>query len=210
MTADGEDGRCRPRGAPATTPRGHPLVVPTRQMADAIANDDDERKVALGIAYLAIDRTEEEQSSAIEVLVREAAEDLLLYPVEEPEELVRLQHESWDPVRRWAGRLLGADLRPVSVIRPASFAAAEGARRYLRGQDGFRIVALEAVTRHTDSLLLGIGLLEGMLTGDEAWNLSIIEASWQESKWGRDEEAHTAREQRRREYSLAAEILRNL
>lgn len=206
MTESGS-GRYQPHGAPALTPRGRPVEVPTKRFADVIASADDPRQIALGIAMQAIDRSEEERAAAAESLARMVSGDLLLYRVEEPDELAQLQNEIWGPVVEWAGRLLGGSLWPVTALSPAPATAEKEARAYLHRLDGFQLAAMEAATMHLDSLLLGIALKESRLAASEAWEMSILEARWQERKWGEDAEAMEAREERRREYCLVAETL---
>lgn len=200
-------GRYRPQGAPALTPRGRPVKAPTKRLADVIAGADDPRQVALGITMRAIDFGEEERLAVVESLAQMLSVDLLLYWVEEPDELVWLQSETWGPIVEWAARLLGADLRPVVALRPALATAEKEARAYLRRLDRFQLAAMEAAAMHLDSLLLGIALKEGRIAVFEAWEMSILEARWQEVKWGEDVEAMEAREERRREYCLVAETL---
>ncbi len=192
------------------TPRGRPVEVPTKRMAEVIAGADDPRQVALGITMRAIDRSEEEREAAAESLARSIGGDALLYWVEEPDELVRLQSETWGPVVEWAGKLLGADLWPVAALTPAPATAEKEARAYLDRLDRFQLAAMEAVAMHLDSLLLAIALREGRLAAPEAWEMSVLEARWQEGKWGEDAEAMEAREERRREYCVVAETMASI
>lgn len=209
MTSDGRNGYW-PLGKNATTPRGKPLRVPSLHIAEAIAKATDPRQLALGIAMRAIDRTEDEHAAAAETLAQGLAGDMLLYRVEEPEELAQLQRDTWDPVLAWGSDLIGATLEPVVEIRPVGGEALESAEEYIRRLDGYKLAALEAGTMHTDSLLLGVGLIEGRLNVQEAWEMSVVEVVWQEKRWGVDEDAWTAREERRREYCVAADLLAKL
>src|SRR5437762_1836297 len=103
-------------GKTARTPARKPLTLPTRALAEAIAaewaaqaSEIDPAKMPLSrLANLAIDRVAEEAAPIREEIVRYASSDHVLYRAGEPEGLVALQAEHWDPILEWAHRALGA------------------------------------------------------------------------------------------------------
>jgi chaperone required for assembly of F1-ATPase len=180
------------------TPKGAAFILPTRALADAIAEEWRTQEGDLKpdtmpltkLAYVAIDGASEcaliaEQAAAY------AKSDLLCYRAEHPDELVIRQARQWGPLLDWLAETHGARLKLATGIGfveqpPETLARlSERVGRF----DPFALVALHTATSITGSLALGLALVEARVTAREAFALSQLDEAFQAEKWGRDAEA---------------------
>ena len=97
---------------PLRTPARAPLAVPTRALADAIAEEwatrgeqfDPREMPFTGLANAAIDRIAPNQNAFADDLARYAEADVTCYRADEPAPLVARQADSWDALLDWADR----------------------------------------------------------------------------------------------------------
>jgi chaperone required for assembly of F1-ATPase len=195
-------------GKPILTPVKHKLALPTRQLADAIAQEwreqGDEVVPATmhltKLANTAIDRARPDD--VVAELTNFARNDLLCYRATEPAELVRRQQAAWDPLLDWAQQTYGARLATTSgvshVAQDEKAIAAFG--RALQAQDSWTLTGMHAATTITGSLILAFAILEGRLSHTEAFAASRIDEAFQAEKWGVDAEAEA------RAHRLATEL----
>jgi chaperone required for assembly of F1-ATPase len=204
-------------GKPVRTPGKAPLAVPTKALAEAIADEwraqgerIDPRTMPLTkLANSAIDGIEGRAEAVIDDIVGHVGSDLLCYRATGPEGLLAEQAKHWDPVMAWATNVLEAPLKLaggiVHVTQPEESLAKIRGR--LEGLDAFALGALHVMTSLTGSALLALGVALGRLTPDEAWTAAHVDEDWQISQWGEDAEAKGRRAARRREFDAAARTL---
>lgn len=186
-------------GRAVKTPAKSPLVVPTRALAQAIADEWDAQEervnpltmpVTRG-ANAAIDKVSVQFDEVATMLLAFGDSDVLCYRADSPEGLVARQAQGWDPLLDWADTRYGARLSPrVGVIHaaqdPKALAAFEDA---VRGMTAFELAAFHDLVSISGSLVLALAVSEAHLTPEAAWDLSRIDETWQEEKWGFDDEA---------------------
>ena len=124
-------------GRPIRTQGGQPQVVPTRALAEAMAEEwagqgeevDPKTFPLRDLADFAIDHVRPDRAATIATLLRYAETDTLCYRADPEDALYRRQRELWDPLLAGLEARHGARLHPVSGIvhRPQS-EAASGAR----------------------------------------------------------------------------------
>jgi chaperone required for assembly of F1-ATPase len=180
------------------TPKGAPFILPTRELAEAIAEEwlaqetdiKPETMPLTKLAYAAIDGAAESARVA-EQAVAYAKSDLLCYRAEGPDELVIRQARQWGPILDWLAETHGARLKAATGIAYVEQPPEALDRLASRaGQlDPFALVALHTATAITGSLSLGLAVLEGRLTAAEAFSLSRLDEDFQAERWGRDAEA---------------------
>jgi chaperone required for assembly of F1-ATPase len=207
-------------GRPIRTPGKREFVVPTRDLAEALAAEwaaqgADIDPAAMPITRLvntAIDAVEERKREVAEDIVAFAGSDLLCYRAEAPDALVRRQAEAWDPVLEWAKHELGAEFALRAGVMPIEQPAQslEAVRRRIEGLDALSLAALHILTTITGSAVLALAHAHGELSADEAWVAATIDESWQREQWGRDEEAEAYAAHRRREFDAASRCLQLL
>jgi chaperone required for assembly of F1-ATPase len=196
-------------GKPVKTPKRADLVLPWRELAEAIAEEwraqGEEIKPAemflTKCANTAIDQTAGHEEVVVEDILA-YANDLLCYRAIEPADLVARQSENWDPLLAWLEARFGVKLGIGTGI--AHIEHEEAALAKLRAAIGvhnaFTLTALYAATALCGSLVLALALLEGRLTAEEAFAASRLDEEYQAEKWGRDAGAEL------RARALAAEL----
>ena len=201
-------------GKPVRTPAKHPLVLPSRAAAEAVAAEwaaQGEHVVpdAMGLTRLAntaIDRVASQPGAVAAETAKYAATDLLCYRAAEPAELAALQAALWQPVLDWAAARFGARLIVATGILPVeqppeSLAALA---RALAALDPFHLTAVADLTGLCGSLLLALAVAEGRLSPDSAIEAALADENYQTRRWGEDEEAAERRRRIARDIHVAA------
>jgi chaperone required for assembly of F1-ATPase len=186
-------------GRTVKTPAKATVVMPTRAMAEAAAREWDAQQGAVKPETMpvtravnsAIDKLVHQRDEVVDLLAAYGASDLLCYRATGPEGLIARQAAGWDPLLGWSALDLGATLVVTSGIVPVDQPAESLARlkAEVDGFDAFRLAAFHDFVAITGSLILGIALARGRLSGVEAFALSRIDESWQAEFWGVDEDA---------------------
>jgi chaperone required for assembly of F1-ATPase len=202
---------------PVKTPGRHPLLVPTEELAEAIAEEwnsqgenIDPRSMPLtGLANAAIDRVAPDPAAFAKTLAAYGESDLLCYRAEGPQPLVRRQAEQWDTLLDWARHRYGIELdttcgvmhRPQPPASVAQLAAAVAAR------DPFRLAGLSPLVTVSGSLIIALALAEGEITLETGWAAATLDEQWQAEQWGEDPLAAAAIAARRSDFDAAYHFL---
>jgi len=203
-------------GKSVRTPGKAPLVLPTRPLAEAVADEwraqgeriDPTTMPLTKLANSAIDGVSGREQAVVEDIAAHAGSDLLCYRAQAPRGLIEAQAKHWDPVLAWA-KSLGA---PLVVAQGIAHVAQPGAsldrlKAMLAGRDAFSLAALHVMTSLTGSALLALAVALGRMTPEEAWAAAHVDEDWQIGKWGEDVEAAARRKNRRRDFEAAAKML---
>jgi chaperone required for assembly of F1-ATPase len=207
-------------GRSVRTPKKLPLIVPTRALADAIAEEwaaQTERidPAAMPLSKLAITAIDGVTGSMDEVaadIVRFASSDLLCYRAEAPAALAEMQALAWDPILRWveaetgARFLLAEGVMPVTQNREALSRFGDLVAPF----GAFALTCLHVMTTLTGSAFLALAVAKGRLTAEEAWNAAHLDEDWQIARWGVDVEAAERRARRHAEMLAASRFLQLL
>jgi chaperone required for assembly of F1-ATPase len=207
-------------GRAVRTPKKLTLIVPTRALADAIAEEwvaqteriDPSRMPLSKLAITAIDGVAGSMAEVAHDIVRFAGSDLLCYRAEGPEALVELQERTWDPVLRWieaetgARFLLSEGVMPVTQNRYALERFADLVVPY----DAMQLAALHVMTTLTGSAILALAVAKAERSAEAAWDAAHIDEDWQIERWGADAEASDRRARRKAEMLSAARFLKLL
>jgi chaperone required for assembly of F1-ATPase len=205
-------------GGPARTPKGVPMVVPSRALAAAAAGEwaaqgeliEPSSMPLTRLVNSAIDAVAGAPAAVREDIVKYAGSDLVCYRAGEPASLAAAQCAAWDPVLDWAGKALGARfVLAEGVVFAAQPEAAIGAVRdaVARVSSPFELTALHVMTTLTGSALIGLAVLHGRLTAEEAWRAAHVDEDEQMRIWGEDAEAAVRRARRWREMAAAARMI---
>ncbi len=204
-------------GRAVKTPARAPLVVPTKTLADAIADEwrsvgeaIDPRAMPLtGLANAAIDRVAPDRQKFAQGLARYADADLACYRAEGPRELVERQEQEWDKLLAWARRRYDRDFATtcgiIHVAQPE--ATVERLSHAVAALDAFRLAGLAPLVTVGGSLVAALAVLEGAITAEEAWQSVSVDDCWQIERWGADAEATATLENRRRDFLAGARFL---
>jgi len=186
--------------SPTHTPQGKKILLPSKALADAIEKEWQEGKKftptthpLTALAYTAIDRTQGQEEAIIEALMVYGDTDTMSYvvPASENEPLAKRQQQEWKPLIDWASREFGAIWQTASGIEPATQVPEmhEAIRAYLKEQGAMRLSAACVLVSCYSSLLLALAVLKGRLTAEQAFEVSRLEESVQNERWGVDPEA---------------------
>ena len=204
-------------GRAVKTPARAPLVVPTKTLADAIADEwrsvgdaIDPRAMPLtGLANAAIDRVAPDRQKFAQGLARYADADLACYRAEDPRELVERQEQEWDKLLAWARRRYDRDFATtcgiIHVAQPE--ATVERLSHAVAALDAFRLAGLSPLVTVGGSLVAALAVLEGAITAEDAWQSVSVDDCWQIERWGADAEATATLENRRRDFFAGARFL---
>lgn len=204
-------------GRPLRTPGKLPLVLPTRALALAVAEEWDAQTDAIDpgampltrAANSAIERVAPQFDAVADMLAEYGGTDLLCYRAEHPVELVVRQAEGWNPWIDWAREALDAPLRVTQGVIPVTQdrRALDRLRARIGGLTHWQLTALHDLVTLSGSLVLGLAVLEERLEAVEAHRLSRIDEEHQAEVWGRDEEADAAAAGRLQALQNAARLL---
>jgi chaperone required for assembly of F1-ATPase len=201
------------------TPSGHPMVVPTPEIAAAIAAEWDAQSEFIDPLTMPVTRFANSVVDAVvgrvEAVTADVAKyftsDLLFYRAGHPEALVAREAALWDPVLFWAADTLGAHfILAEGIVHVRQPDAAVEAARAALPDDPWSIAALHVVTTLTGSALLALALLRGALDSDQVWAAAHVDEDWNMEKWGIDEEVAARRAARLIDFAAAATIVRAL
>lgn len=207
-------------GRAVKTPKKRALAVPTKALADAIAEEwqaqqeliDPSRMPLTRFANTAIDAVSETLDAVAADVVAYAGSDLVCYRAEAPEELVVRQSHEWNSIVAWADATLHAKFKvvPGVVHVRQSPEALDAVAQALVPHDAFRLTGLHVLTTLTGSALLALAVAGGGLSAHTAWSAAHVDEDYQISVWGEDAEAAARRRGRRAEFDAACEWLRLL
>lgn len=204
-------------GRPLKTPARATLLVPSRALADAIAEEwrdcgeeIDPRAMPLsGLANAAIDRVAPDPGSFSSSLARYAQADLFCYRAEYPPSLAARQAESWDPLLAWARRRFDVDFtlgtgilhfdQPPATVQRLTHA--------LSALDPFRLAVLSPLVTIGGSLVAALGVIEGAVGIGTAIDAVSLDEQWQLEQWGADDEALAVLEARAADLCAAARFV---
>lgn len=207
-------------GRRVKSPARAELAVPTRALAEAIADEwrgageeIDPRAMPLtGLANAAIDRVAPEAEAFAAGLAKYGETDLLCYRAGSPAELVERQEREWDPLLAWARRRYDVDFRvtasPTYVPQPPG--TVERLAHAVAALDPFRLAGLSPLVTIGGSLVTALAVAEQAVAAEDAWQAVSLDERWQREKWGSDAEAEAALAQRRKDFLAAAKFLRLL
>lgn len=203
-------------GRQVKTPAKTLLVVPTRAMAEAIAQEWEAQEGEIDptlmpvtrSANAALDKVAAQRAEVVAMLASYGGTDLLCYRASEPVELAARQSAAWDPLLDWLATnhrvRLAVGAGVMHIPQDASGQATLHA--IVDRLTDFEIAAFHDLVAMSGSLVLALAVIDGVLTVAEAWTLSRIDETWQEEQWGVDEEASELAHKKSLEFASAGRI----
>ena len=181
------------------SPAGVPLVLPTEALAELVAAEweaqvkdiDPGSMPATRLAWAALTLGEANRDSTVERMASFAATDLVCYFADWPSGLVELQERRWGPVLDWAETALGTSFRRAQGIvhQPQPQETLDRIAALAGEEDDFALTGLAAAAALFGSAILAFALRRGELTAEAAFELSRLDETFQEERWGVDAEA---------------------
>lgn len=199
------------------TPGMKPVVVPTAEIAEAMAAEwsaqgefiDPETMPLVRLINSAVEAGEESMPALRAEIVKYAGNDMLLYRADSPESLVARQEQHWDAVLVALARHLGIAFQPtVSILHQAQPPATlSKLAAVLEDEPLLPLVAMNAITSITGSGLLAIAHRHGLLDAEQTWLAAHVDEDHNIELWGEVEEITTRRRKRRAEFDSAVRLL---
>ena len=178
------------------TPMNAELIVPTKQLAVAVAEEWENQgetvvldtMVMSGFVNTTLDLVRHRRVQVIDEITVYAETDLLCYLAEEPKELVEEQKLKWQPQLDWFADTFGVRLITSTGIMhvaqdPNSLKVV---REIVDTRNVFSLTGLHVLTTGTGSIVLGLAVAEGALDASSASDLGQLDALYQSSLWGQD------------------------
>lgn len=186
-------------GRPLRGPKGGRVVLPTRALADQVAEEwagqgetiELAKMHATRLANTAIESVPLAREATAQAIADYAASDLVCYFAVAPAGLVERQERLWGPALERAEAEAGlAFVRAAGIVhRPQPAETLEKVKALALELDNFGLTGLAFGAALFGSAVLAIALQRGWLSGEQAFALSRVDEAWQEEKWGVDAEA---------------------
>jgi chaperone required for assembly of F1-ATPase len=201
-------------GRAIRTQGGAPQVVPTRALAEAMADEwraqgeqVDPRGFPLrDLADFALDHVRPDRTTVIAKLLTYAETDTLCYRADPDEPLYRRQKALWDPMLALIEKRQGVRFERVHgvVHRPQPPETLARLRALLAKQDDFTLSALHALAPLAASLTVALIALDPGYDIPGLFEAANCEQDWQAELWGWEEEAERDRAKRLAGFAAAA------
>ena len=204
-------------GRPARTKLKNPLAVETAAAAGLLAAEwaaQGEHIVpatmpVTRILHAAIDHVSGAREEVVADILKYAGSDLVCYRAGEPERLVMLQAQHWDPVLAHVHAAYGARFVLSEGIRfvEQAPAAIEALRKPVMAHSAAALAALHVMTTISGSALVALSVADNTLSSEAGFDAGEVDADFETSVWGLDEEAVERRGFRRADFLAAAMLL---
>ena len=200
-------------GRPVRTPARAALLIPSRALAAALCEEwnaqgdrIDPRSMPLTqLANTAIDRMPDTRQETIAELVRYGETDLLCHRAERPEVLAERQEALWQPLLDWLQSRFGIALLCVRGMlpQPQDPHALVRLERIVGAYGDFELTALHLGATSAGSIAIGLAMLEGEISAEQASEAAFLDERHQIEQWGSDEEAEARLAHGRADIALA-------
>ena len=203
IKAEGDDYSILLDDRPIKTPAKSPLRLPTKALAEAIADEWDRQQEKIVPATMplmqsaatAIDRVRPQREKVIADIAAYGATDLVCYRASHPQNLVVRQAEAWDPLLDWIrvrhDVLLNVGAGISHIQQPPE--SLEKMTAVVVAQKDMTLAPLYNITALCGSLVVALAVLDGHVTGEEAFDISELDETHVMEFWGTDAEAMTRR-----------------
>lgn len=203
-------------GRPVKTPLKTALTVPTKELAERVANEWDavEEKIDprempfTRSVNAALDKVSVQHAEVANLIADYADSDLLCYRADTPVELVKRQEDAWGPLLDWVKSKHGVEFTVNTGImhRAQPVRTAAYLREWTHGLDNFRLTGFHDLVSLSGSFVLGMATAERAFEPAKIWENSRIDENWQAEQWGNDEEADSVTKLKRRSFFHACEF----
>eukprot|EP00164_Ancoracysta_twista_P005242 GFYU01007174.1.p1 GENE.GFYU01007174.1~~GFYU01007174.1.p1 ORF type:complete len:272 (-),score=61.61 GFYU01007174.1:28-843(-) len=182
------------------TPSRSPLVLPTEDLAYAVAVewDSQDKKVKplsmplMTLSATAIDLVPVKRTEIVESMVNYLVTDTVLYRAESPKALVQLQTETWDPLVQFMEDDFNCPLnvtKSFHLVRQPD-ESLEAVRRFLYTLDQWELAVVDSLGSCMKSLVHALAVYNETLTVNEAFESSRLDEEFQIKEWGSVEGGH--------------------
>lgn len=204
-------------GRPLKTVRGASQIVPTEELARALAAEWDAQGEMIDTRTLqlrdmvdyAIDMVAPAHDVVVDQVVAYGDTDTLLYRADPDEPLYARQLEVWEPIVTAFEREHHVELVRISGVmhRAQPDDTLDRLREIAASRSALALAGIEAMAGLAASLVIALSASNPEADGEQLWQAASLEEEWQAELWGRDEEAEARREKRRSDFLKARELV---
>ena len=205
-------------GRPIKTVAGSSQIVPSRALAEALAQEwadqgeelDPRAFVLRDMADYAADVVATDRAAVIRGLLAFAGTDTLCYRAEPEEPLAEKQDAVWEPLLHAAERRWDIHFERVAGIIHQAQPAATLARleAVLAAESDYSLAALNTLASLAASLVIALAAIQPGADADALSDAANLEEDWQVELWGKDAEAQALRERRLAAFAAAMRFAR--
>ncbi|MDG2002530.1 MAG: ATP12 family protein [Novosphingobium sp.] len=200
-------------GRSIRTAAGKPQLLPTRQLAEAMAGEwasqgeklDPKTFPLRDLADFALDSVSADRATTIAELVRYSEGDTLCYRADAGEPLHQRQIASWEPLLASAEQRWDVHFSRIEGIvhQPQPAETLSRMEAVLVAQSDFTLAALRMMASLAASLVIALAATSEDADAETLWAAANLEEDWQAEQWGRDNEAQVLRQTRLEAFALA-------
>ena len=190
-------------GRPVKTPAKQALVVPSKDLAEAIAAEwdaqedgvDPESMPFTRLANSALDKVSVQHAAVAEMIAEYGGSDLLCYREDGPQALIDRQAASWDPLLAWIEEKEAVTLNVQTGLMPTPQPSDSltKMRTLTAAMPPFTLTAFHELVTLPGSWVIGYAALTHHASPEDLWEAAHLDEIWQAEQWGDDEEALAAR-----------------
>ena len=205
-------------GRGVKTPAKAAQVVPTQVLAEALAEEWraqgeelDYRTLPMrDLADYAIDRAGLDAAQIADKLLGFAETDTLCYRADPEHPLYRRQLDIWEPILTGIEERHGVQFERTSGIlhRPLCAETVATLRAVVARHDPFTLAALEVLTALAASVAVGLAALEPDADALALFGAANLEQDVQAERWGWEQEAEAARQEKQDAFVRSAKFAR--
>ena len=184
---------------PVFSPAKAVVVVPTQALAEAVqaewqAVEDEIQPEDMPLYSMAVtvtDRVTPQRKALVDELAGYIHDDVLRYRSGDDLVLASRQTEIWDPWLNWAEQTCGLWLPTTAGLMPvaADDATENIVRNRLQPLADSQFSCLYRVATLSGSVVLGLAFQGQHLGADEVFETAFLDELYQNSLWGKDDEA---------------------
>lgn len=184
---------------PVKTPGKVSLALATQELADGVAAEWEAQGEKINplsmpltqIACTAIDRVGPHRAETEDLAAKFAESDLVCYRAEAPTDLVKRQHDAWQPSLDWLASEYAIELTTtvglMAVPQPDESLASF--KDLVKTFDDHELAVFAVLAQAMGSVVLALSVTQSFMTGEDAAAASQIDETFQFELWGSDREA---------------------
>lgn len=183
------------------TPMGNLLQLPNEALAVAVATEWDIQGATIlqqnmhitSLCNTALDNPcQETKETLSESALQFLASDTLCFRSNDPQDLVELQDEKWNPLLKWFEYRYKVDIKICQDVSstPVTEQGIQEIKRQLLSFNDWCLIGIHFAAENLKSLILTFAVINHKVDIDMAVALSRLETQFQVNRWGNVEWSH--------------------
>lgn len=183
---------------PIKTPLKHDLVIPTKQLAEAIkgeweAQEDTIIPSSMPLFQLMntmLDKMSNDNAEYKKQVLEYSKTDLICYFADENDELCKIEKDTWGSIINWLNSEYRIDLKTTNGIAyiEQSSDSLNKFKDIVDGLTAYELTAIQAVVPIMGSIVIPLAILKKHMSIEDAFDAAFLDEIYQMKKWGNDPE----------------------